>query len=273
MKGFFLATVASILLFVPRVGFADDRLKDTETDPAKILDVALKNDDSTQSSATTKMTIQQGKDQKRVREFQSKVRSGDGVRKTLVIFTSPADIRNTGLLTLDYLNDQKPDGQWLYLPALKRTTRISAKTQSKSFMGSDFSYADLSSPTLQNYTLKLLDGNAKANNEVYWQIEMIPKTPEEFERTGYEKSEIWISKKTETPFRAKSWMKRGRLKYIEWSNVKKIDGKNVPTRIVARTVDGDKLMSETVIEQLDLRPNDKSISDAEFTASRLEQGL
>ncbi len=78
---------------------------------------------------------------------------GDG-DKSLFVFDRPRDVQGTALLTHAHTNTQ--DDQWLYLPALKRVKRINASRRSGSFMGSEFSYEDMSSPELEEYTYKYL---------------------------------------------------------------------------------------------------------------------
>ncbi len=78
---------------------------------------------------------------------------GDG-DKSLFVFDEPPDVRGTALLTHAHVNTQ--DDQWLYLPALKRVKRINAARRSGSFMGSEFSYEDMSSHEVEEYTYKYL---------------------------------------------------------------------------------------------------------------------
>ena len=46
------------------------------------------------------------------------------IRRLLTV--GPGDVANTGLLSIDYDDGAKDDDQWLYLPSLKKTTRISS---------------------------------------------------------------------------------------------------------------------------------------------------
>ena len=78
---------------------------------------------------------------------------GDG-DKSLFVFDRPRDVQGTALLTHAHANT--PDDQWLYLPALKRVKRINAARRSGSFMGSEFSYEDMSSQEVDEYTYKYL---------------------------------------------------------------------------------------------------------------------
>jgi len=65
-------------------------------------------------------------------------------------FLSPADVKGTKFLS--YTHVSRDDDQWLYLPALKRVKRIASKNKSGSFMGSEFSYEDLSAFNVDKYT-------------------------------------------------------------------------------------------------------------------------
>jgi len=78
---------------------------------------------------------------------------GDG-NKTLFVFDNPRDVKGTAFLVHGHRT--KPDDQWLYLPALKRVKRISSSNRSGSFMGSEFSYEDLSTAEVEKYRYEWL---------------------------------------------------------------------------------------------------------------------
>ena len=56
-------------------------------------------------------------------------------------FESPENVRGTILLT--HAHKSADDDQWLYLPSAKRSRRIAAANKSGAFMGSEFTYEDL----------------------------------------------------------------------------------------------------------------------------------
>ena len=91
----------------------------------------------------------QGQESRRQLRFKvlEAVDEGD---KSLFVFDQPRDVQGTALLIHGHPEGQ--DDQWLYLPALKRVKRISSSTRSGSFMGSEFSYEDMSSPEVEKYT-------------------------------------------------------------------------------------------------------------------------
>ena len=53
-------------------------------------------------------------------------------------------------------NKNIADEMWIYLPALKKTRRIVSSEKGKSFMSSEFSNADMSSPTLSDFQISIL---------------------------------------------------------------------------------------------------------------------
>ena len=87
----------------------------------------------------------------------------------LVRFTAPA--KDAGNATLKLSNDT-----WVYNPKLNQVIKLPASMMSQSWMGSDFSYNDLSKSEdlLQNYTHRLA-GQAQAGGHTVWTIESIPK--------------------------------------------------------------------------------------------------
>jgi hypothetical protein len=74
--------------------------------------------------------------------------------KSLMVFDEPKDVQGTSFLSFSHVNG--PDDQWIYLPALKRVKRIASNKKSGSFMGSEFSYEDLSSFEPEKYSFKYL---------------------------------------------------------------------------------------------------------------------
>ncbi|MEM9783460.1 MAG: outer membrane lipoprotein-sorting protein [Pseudomonadota bacterium] len=72
---------------------------------------------------------------------------------SVIVFSRPRDIRGTGLLTHANI-EPTDDDQWLYLPALKRVKRISSSNRTGKFVSSEFSYEDLGSQEVDDYTYK-----------------------------------------------------------------------------------------------------------------------
>ncbi len=65
----------------------------------------------------------------------------DGLSKVLVEVTGPLDVRGTSALIMER-EEGSPD-IFSYLPALEKVRRVTERTVTGSFMGSDFSYEDI----------------------------------------------------------------------------------------------------------------------------------
>src|SRR6056297_2561896 len=90
----------------------------------------------------------------REREFISLRKDNDAERKQLIRFISPADIDGTAFLTLEKDNSSNTE-QHLYLPALKRTRRIVASQQGRSFVNTDFTYEDMQRHPVEDWDYQL----------------------------------------------------------------------------------------------------------------------
>ena len=76
----------------------------------------------------------QGRESRRELRVQVLEMPDDGNR-TLFVFDDPRDVRGTAFLV--HARRADDDGQWLYLPALRRVKRISSSNRSGSFMETD----------------------------------------------------------------------------------------------------------------------------------------
>lgn len=112
--------------------------------------------------------------------------------QSIIEFSWPADVKGTRMLT--WSHKTKDDDQWLYLPALKRTKRINSSTKTGSFMGSEFSYEDISSQEVEKYTYKYIKDDT-LNTRKVWVIERYPVDP----RSGYSKQIVYIDQEYMNP--------------------------------------------------------------------------
>ncbi len=165
------------------------------------------------------MTLINANNQKRTRKMKMIVlekKSGD---KSLMTFLSPADVKGTKFLTYEHIN--KDDDQWLYLPAIKRVKRIASKNKSGSFMGSEFSYEDLSSFSVEKYSFK---GDAEVvtlNGKKTYKGERKPTS----KNSGYKKQISWTDAKTFLIQKVEYYdRKHELLKTATMSEYKKISG-------------------------------------------------
>ena len=111
--------------------------------------------------------------------------SADANDLSIAIFEQPRDVAGTAFLTHPRVLES--DDQWIYLPALKRTKRISSKNQSGPFMGSEFAYEDMSAPHVDRFTYSLLR-EEDLEGAPCWVVERRPL----YENSGYTRQVMWV---------------------------------------------------------------------------------
>src|SRR5688572_31679479 len=105
-----LSVVASTAVALP-----SDTLPSDTKDPRAIMRAASANRGGERSESRMKMTIRDPSGA-RERIMVNKSLRVSGGRKTLIWIESPADVRGTGFLGIDYDAGARTDEQWLYLP-------------------------------------------------------------------------------------------------------------------------------------------------------------
>ncbi|MBV1908284.1 MAG: outer membrane lipoprotein-sorting protein [Kangiellaceae bacterium] len=127
---------------------------------------------------------QHGQTSTRKMRLKSIEQQNDG-DKSLTVFDSPRDVKGTSFLSFSHLEGN--DDQWLYLPALKRVKRISSRNKSGSFMGSEFSFEDLTSFEVEKYTYEYVKEEV-VDGENCWVVIQFPTD----KHSGYKKRIVWI---------------------------------------------------------------------------------
>lgn len=107
--------------------------------------------------------------------------------KVMVVFDAPANIRGTALLSHGHIEGD--DDQWLYLPALARTKKIASRNKSGPFVGSEFSFEDLSPRDVSKYTYEYIREEELDGQAAY----VVDRFPED-QYSGYKRQRIWLDK-------------------------------------------------------------------------------
>ena len=139
-------------------------------------------------TADLTMTLTNKSGSQRVRKIKQYSKQFADVEKSIMFFTSPADVKNTSFMSWAYDTDQSDD-QWIYLPALKKTKRISSDSKSDYFMGSDFTYDDLGDRKLEDDTHKLLREET-INGKACYVVQSVSKN----DKYMYSKTITWVDK-------------------------------------------------------------------------------
>lgn len=113
----------------------------------------------------------------------------DDGNKSLMIFDNPKDVKGT--VFLNFTHKFGDDDQWIYLPALKRVKRISSRNKTGSFMGSEFSYEDITGQEVEKYTYAFIRDEEYDGKECF----VVASYPVDKKNSGYTKLINWIDKK------------------------------------------------------------------------------
>jgi hypothetical protein len=141
----------TLILFSVLFCLSISQASSQELTALEIMTKVDERDDGDRSIADMQMLLIDKSGSKRNRSLRSFGIDQGEDRYNLMFFLAPGDVKGTGFLTYDYETEGKDDDQWLYLPALKKVKRIASSDKSGSFMGSDFSYADLTKRRLRDY--------------------------------------------------------------------------------------------------------------------------
>ncbi len=265
MKAMKLVLTLALSLFAAQSAFAAMNARE-------IMQAVDDRDDGDNRVADMKMVLIDKNGDTRTRTIRSFDKDKGEDKQRIMFFTSPADVEDTAFLTYDYDEYEKDDDQWLYLPALRKTKRIASSDKSGSFMGSDFNYADMTRKNLDAYDFKILKEGEVRGAKV-WLIEALPKTREEIEETGYEKSIAFVRQDNFVVVRAVHWVNEGnKLKYQDVSGLEKIDGVWTITEMSMTTKKGKTTLHKTELFFDNIQYN-QDLSEQMFSVRRLEKGL
>ena len=113
---------------------------------------------------------------------------GEGDR-SLIVFDTPKDVQGTVLLTHTHVASD--DDQWIYLPSVARTKRISGANKSGAFLGSEFAYEDLASQELDKYDYVWIRDEACPAPDQARSCYVVERTPRD-RNSGYKRQMAWI---------------------------------------------------------------------------------
>lgn len=216
-------------------------------------------------NATVVLTITEKGGSTRNRTISMMTKSyADGLEKRIIRFIEPADVRGTSMLVFD--NKNTADDMWIYLPALKKTRRIVTSEKGKSFMSSEFSNADMSSPSVSDFTYKHLEKSG-TNNQ--WIIESIPVNEDKADEYGYSKKISYIS------------IDNNQVLKMEFYNFDKVLSKVIEIKSIFPLSDGKFMVKNMVASNLNTNRKSEilftkinegeQIEDSNFTIQNLER--
>jgi hypothetical protein len=159
--------------------------------------------------------------QERVREMtmlRKNYGPAGGEQKYFIYFYQPADVKDMTFMVYKY-PDRDAD-RWLFVPAINMVRRIAAKDKYSSFVGSDFTYEDVSGRNLEEDTHSLVK-EEKYNGKDCYVVKSTPKAAD----MEYSYKQSWIDKSDFLPLKEEYYDKRGELyKVFTADEIKEIKG-------------------------------------------------
>jgi outer membrane lipoprotein-sorting protein len=202
---------------------ADHSLAETPKEKGLAIAVEADRRDTGYGNSTADMLMilknRHGQESRRQIRFRNLEVEGDG-DKSLTIFDSPMDVKGTAFL--NYTHKKGDDDQWLYLPALKRVKRISSRNKSGSFMGSEFSYEDITSQEIEKNTYKWIGEEIYEGNDCF----VSERYPVDKKNSGYSRQVVWIDKEEYRTWKIEFYDRKNmHLKTLTMSNFEQYEGK------------------------------------------------
>jgi hypothetical protein len=216
--------------------------------------------------STLKIIDPKGRERVREISMASKLTDNGKTEKRIIRFLAPAEVKGTGMLIYDY--DAESDDMWIYMPALRKTRRIASNEKNQSFMGSEFSNADLAAPNTDDFSYRIT-GSETIDGIDCWKVEALPVTDEISDDTGFSKKIIWIGKKDNVSRRTEFYDLDGDLfKILTCSEIRKIaDGKYMAASMQMENVQNER-KSVIYMKQLQYNPD---VKEEYFTVAYLEK--
>lgn len=140
------ATATATVMATPATATATDSVRAREVfEEMERRQDLVANEVSTQ---TMRIFDRRGRERTRVMSTWTRRDPAQDTRDQLIVFTDPGSVRGSAFLTL---TREGVDEQKLYLPGVGRIQTILSEQGGDSFMGSDFTYDDLSGQDSQEY--------------------------------------------------------------------------------------------------------------------------
>jgi outer membrane lipoprotein-sorting protein len=199
----------------------------------------------------------------RVRKLRTKRKDyGNGEAKSVAYFLAPADVKGTAFLVWQHAD--QPNDVFIYLPAMKKIRRIASEQKQQSFMGSDFSYADMENDDVDDAEHRILS-EEDLDGRPCWVIESIPKPDSDSE---YGKLTSWVGKVEFIPYKVAFDDKKGRpYKIMNVLRTGPVGEDILPLHFSMENVQKNH-KTELSLEKIEI---DQEISDKEFTHRAIQR--
>jgi len=145
--------------------------------------------------------------QERIRELtmlRKNYGTSGGEQKYFMYFFQPADVKDMTFMVYKY--PAKDDDRWLFVPAISMVRRIAAQDKSSSFVGSDFTYEDVSGRDIEDDTHEIVREEKLDGRDCY----VIKSTPKKAD-VDHSFKISWIDKGNFLPLKDEYYDRKGEL--------------------------------------------------------------
>ena len=168
--------------------------------------------------------------QERVRELTMlRKNAGEtgGEQKYFMYFFQPNDVKNMSFMTYKY--PARDDDRWMFLPAINMVKRIAAQDKRSSFVGSDFTYEDVSGRDIED-DIHTIEREEKLGGRDCYVVKSTPKAGD----ADFGHKLTWVDKANLLPLKEEQYDRKGE-QYKEFSADEVAEIKGFPT-VVRRTM-------------------------------------
>ena len=160
-------------------------------------------------------------------------------QKYFIYFHQPADVQGMTFLVYNY--PHQDDDRWLFMPALDLVKRIAANDRRSSFVGSDFTYEDISGRDLSEDEFSVEREEKLGEKECY----VLKAVPKDSKSADYSYKLSWIDKSNFLPLKEEYYDVRKELyKVFAAEEVKDLGG--FPT-VTKRKMENVKNKHQTLV--------------------------
>lgn len=213
-----------------------------------------------QAKVTMQLIDADGGTRKRVMTMLRRDTTESGEQKYFIYFHEPGDVRRMTFMV--WKDPVKDDQRWIFIPAVDLVRRIAADDKRSSFVGSDFTYEDVSGRDVADDSHSLLREETLESKETYV-VESIPK-----EIVEYSKRISWIDKQTLLPLKESYYDAQGELyRVFTADRIEEISG--WPT-VTQRTMKNIKTSHRTEVVY-DSIAYDLGLVDKDFSERRMRR--
>lgn len=204
--------LSALTLAVASAAFADQKGYDIMKQVADFKEPAF-----THSMVTMSLIDKNGsKEDWTVEEYG---RSKDGLASAVMLFRTGSK-KDTRFLQIEN-GAGKADDKFIYLPSLKSTRRVNSSEGSKSFLGTDATYDDLSTRDVDQDEHTFMAEESKNGYECY----KIKEDPKDKKSSQYSYRITWIDKESMYPIYTEMYDKNGKLvKTLSVNTITKMTG-------------------------------------------------